>query len=105
MSSLTQDGTVLLRIEQSLTKDHAEAHAAAIATALEEVVEGRALQLVIASPEGPDAWGLAVLLAAARECRTRSVELRLCLPQGLSSLAEDLRLSRYAALEITEGTL
>lgn len=103
MSIPKQDGAFLLRLEQPLTKEHATAHADAIANALEEVTDGSALRLVIPSPEGPDATGLAVLLAAAKECRTRSVELHLRLPKELAELAEDLRLAKHAVLEITEG--
>ena len=103
MSIPTQDGAFLLRLEQPLTKEHAAAHADAIANALEEISAGSALRLVIPSPEGPDASGLAVLLATANECRARSVELRVRLPKELSELAEDLRLAKHAELEITEG--
>jgi hypothetical protein len=101
MSIPKQDGAFLLRLEQPLTKEHATEHADAIANAMEEMTDGSALRLVIPSPEGPD--GLAVLLAAAKECRTRSVELHLRLPKELSELAEDLRLAKHAELEITEG--
>jgi ABC-type transporter Mla MlaB component len=103
MSIPKQDGAFLLRLEQPLTKDNAAAHAEAIANALEEVTNGSALRLVTPSPEGPDATGLAVLLATAKECRTRSVELHLRLPKELAELAEDLRLAKHAVLEITEG--
>mgnify|MGYP006293302713 FL=1 len=103
MSIPKQDGAFLLRLEQPLTKEHAAAHADTIANALEEVTDGSTLRLVIPSPESPDATGLAVLLAASKECRARSVELRLRLPKELSELAEDLRLAKHAELEITEG--
>ncbi len=103
MSIPKQDGAFLVRLEQPLTKEHAAAHADTIANALEEVTDGSALRLVIPSPESPDATGLAVLLAASKECRARSVELRLRLPKELSELAEDLRLAKHAELEITEG--
>lgn len=101
MSIPTQDGAFLLRSENPLTKAHADAHATAIAEALEEATAGNAICLVLSSTEGPDASGLAVLLAAARECRARSVELRLHIPKELSGLAEDLRLSKHAVIEIS----
>jgi hypothetical protein len=41
-------------------------------------------------------------LAAAQECRARSVELRLHIPKELSDLAEDLRLSKHAVIQISE---
>jgi len=103
MSIPKQDGAFLLRLEQPLTKEHATEHADAIANALEEISAGSALRLVIPLPEGPDASGLAVLLATANECRARSVELHLRLPKELSELAENLRLAKHAVLEITEG--
>jgi hypothetical protein len=102
MSTLKQDGAFLLRSENPLTKEHADAHATAIAEALEEATAGSAIRLVLPSTEGPDASGLAVLLAAAQECRARSVELRLHIPKELSDLAEDLRLSKHAVIEISE---
>ena len=102
MSIPTQDGAFLLRSENPLTQAHADAHATAIAEALEEATPGSAIRLVLSSTEGPDASGLAVLLAAAQECQARSVELRLHIPKELSDLAEDLRLSKHAVIEISE---
>ena len=103
MSLPKQDGVYLLRIEQPLTRDHSTALASALSSALAEAGSSSALRIDLASPESPDAPGLAVLLAAAKEARTRSVDLRLRLPKELSELAEDLRLAKHAAVEIKEG--
>ena len=103
MSTPIQDGAYLVLIEQPLTKEHGASHAAAISAALGDAAAGSALRLVFTSPESPDATGLAVLLAASKECRARSVELRIRLPKELAELAEDLRLCKLAVLENPEG--
>jgi len=103
MSTRKLDGAFLLRMENPLTKEHAGAHAADIAALLEEATPGSAIHLVLSSSDGPDATGLAVLLATAQECRARSVQLRLSLPKDLSNLAEDLRLGKLAVIEKPEG--
>lgn len=103
MSTPIQDGAYLVLIDQPLTKEHAAAHAAAISAVLDEAPPGSALRLVIPSPESPDAAGLAVLLAASKECRARSMELRIRLAKELAELAVDLRLAKLAVLETPEG--
>lgn len=102
MSTLTQDGAVVLRLEDSLDKEHAAEHAKGIATALGQVGAGGVLRIESPFPEGPDACGLAVLIAAGHEARSRSVELHLSLPRALSELVDDLRLGKHAVVEVLE---
>lgn len=102
MSMAKKDGAVVLRLEKPLVRVHAEEHAAAIAAAIEEAGAGGVVRVEIPFPEGPDAGGLAVLMAASGECRAQSVELRVGLPLELSEFAEDLRLSKLAAIEPLE---
>ncbi len=99
MSTTTKNGALVLRLD-SLNKENASAHAAAIGAALGEAPG--VLRIELPCAEGPDTAGLAVLIAASAEARARSVELRLGLPKELSEFAEDLRLGKLAALESLE---
>lgn len=104
MSSSRPDGALLLKMEKPLTKENVAEHATSIAAALEGLAPGDALCLESSHPEGPDMSGLAFLLAAGRECRARSVEMRLRLPAALFEFAEDLRLAKYLVVEGPEGS-
>lgn len=103
MSAPRTDGVVVLRMEKPLTRGNVPQHSAEIVAALEGVSAGGGLCLEVLDPESPDASGLALLLAAAGECRARSVELRLKLPAAFSEFAEDLRLAKHLVVENPEG--
>lgn len=99
MSTSTKNGALVLRLD-SLNKDNAAVQAEAIAAALGEA-RGM-LRIELPDVEGPDATGLAVLIAVSNEARSRSVELRVGLPKELSEFAEDLRLGKLAVVESLE---
>lgn len=103
MSASRLDETFLLRMEKPLIKEYVAENAASIAAALENLAPGSALSLESSHLEGLDASGLAFLLTLGRECRARSVELRLRLPATLADFAEDLRLSKHLVVENPEG--
>ena len=103
MSTSRPDELFLLRMEKPLIKEHISDHAASIASALEDhLAPGGSLCLESPHLEGPDSSGVALLLAVGRECRARSVELRLRLPATLADFAENLRLSKYLVVENPE---
>jgi ABC-type transporter Mla MlaB component len=99
MSTPTKNGALVLRLD-SLNKDNAAARAEAIVAALGQAAG--VLRIELSGLEGPDAAGLAVLIAASNEARSRSLELQLGLPKELSELAEDLRLGKLAVVESLE---
>jgi len=103
MSAARSDAAVVLRMENPLTREHVPQHSAKIAAALEGVSAGGGLCLEVPGAEGPDPSGLALLLAAAGECRSRSVELSLKVPMALFEFAEDLRLAKHLVVVIPEG--
>jgi anti-anti-sigma regulatory factor len=102
MSTFTKNGALVLSLDQPFNKEHSAAHAKEIATALGEAEATGVLKIELHSAESPDASGLAVLIAASNEARSRSVELRLGLPQKLAEIAEDLRFGKLAVLETPE---
>ena len=103
MSTSNKNGALVLRLDQPLNKEHSAAHAVEISAALGEAGACGALRIELHGAESPDASGLAVLIAAANEARSRSVDLRLSLPGELSEFVEDLRLGKLAALETPEA--